>query len=1008
MSDLFEDDPRDTPPARGTSGRTRALVITGAVLVVLFFGLTTFAGVYTDKLWYDVVGYTSVFTTLFWTRTVLFLVFGLVMAALIAVNTVVAYRTRPFLHFALSGPDQSGLDRYRDAVTPIRTWLVVGVALIAGVFAGTSASGRWRTYMLWRNGGEFGQEDAHFGRDVGFFVFELPWLHFLVDFVMTATVVALLVAAIVHYLYGGIRLQGGGDRLTGAAQVQLSVLLGVFVLAKAADYWLDRYDLVHGTSALMTGIGYTDDHAVLPAKSILTGIALICAVLFLVNIWRRTWLLPSVGLALLMISAILLGLIWPAIVQGVQVRPSPAEKEGPYLERHIAATREAYAIDEDHVEVQNYTVPARAEAADAAALDAQTASVPLVDPKLVHQLFEESQQARAYYAVADVLDVDRYVVGGQERALVMGVRELDQSGINASDQNWTNLHTVYTHGNGVIAAYANHRGLDNATESQDIQWAEGIQANEDDLVTEGPGEFEDRVYFGENSPEYSVVGRPEGADPVELDLPDRGAAAEGEGSDERTEYDGEGGVSVGSTFRQLLFAIKFGSMNFLLSERVTEASEVLYDRTPRERVEKVAPWLTLDDDAYPVIVEGRIKWVLDGYTTTDRYPSSKRESFETMTDDSLQQQTALRTLPTDEINYIRNAVKATVDAYDGTVTLYEWDEEDPILQAWKSAFPDTVEPREEIPAELLAHLRYPEDMFKAQRYQLARYHVTDVGDFLQGSDRWDVPEDPASQGHKQPPYRTFMDPTATAGSAAAEAQTQEIWSLTSTFVPYQRNNLAAVMSVNSDATSPEYGTIRVLERPDEQTQGPGQVFNEFKTNAVIADAVADFSRSGSTPFYGNLLTIPTSDDGLMYIQPVYAQQTGATASYPVLAYVLVSYDGQVGFGRTLQTAIESALTAAPGDSGTDGGDSEPTEPAEPTPSPTGEPTAEPTGEPTAEPTGQPGGEGSSEQRVARLLSEAQALFDQADEAGQTGNFARREKLLQQAREKVAQAVQLMQ
>ena len=340
---------------------------------------------------------------------------------------------------------------------------------------------------------------------------------------------------------------------------------------------------------------------------------------------------------------------------------------------------------------------------------------------------------------------------------MLGARELDQSGLNDGDRNWSNLHTVYTHGNGIIAAYANQRGADDNSEGTDIQWAEGNQTNADgsrqDALSKAVGGYESRIYFGEQSPSYSVVGKEKDDSPsVEL-----GLAGATEDEEQTTTYDGDGGVPIGSTFRQLLYAIKFGEPNFLLSGRVHGGSEILYNRTPRERVEKVAPWLTIDDDSYPAIVDGKIVWIVDGYTTTDRYPFSEKESFEDMTDDSLQEQTGLQTLPTDEINYMRNAVKATVDAYDGTVTLYAWDEEDPILQTWRNAFPGTVKDRSEISDELMEHLRYPEDLFKVQRYHYARYHVTDAGDWYQGNDRWAVPRDPNSTNDLQPPYRLFNE-----------------------------------------------------------------------------------------------------------------------------------------------------------------------------------------------------------------------------------------------------------
>lgn len=957
MSELFDQDPRDPAPPR-RSGRSRALIITAVILVVAFFALTTFASVYTDRLWFTDTGYGEVFSTLLWTRVALFAVFGTVMALAVAAAMYVAFRSRPLFH--PNSPEQTGLDRYREAVTPIRTWLLVGISVILGIFAGTSAVGQWRHYLLWRHGGDFGQTDAQFDRDIGFFVFDLPWLHYLVDYGMAVLVVALLASAVVNYLYGGIRLQSPGDRLSGAAQVQLSVLVGLFVLLKGLDYWLDRFDLAYQSGNLIDGVTYTDANAVLPAKNILMGIALICAVLFFVNVWRRTWMLPSVGIALLAVSAILLGMIWPALVQQFQVKPSEADKEEAFIARNIEATRAAYDLED--VEVEGFDTDAATTDPSTDALDAQTSTVPLVDPKIVKSSFENFQQVSAYYSVADVLDVDRYSIDGNDRALVLGVRELDQSGIPSNDQNWSNLHTVYTHGNGVIAAYANQRPADNsAQEANDtestsgvedggLEWAQGRNADENDLA-DALGEFEDRVYFGEQSPEYSIVGKAsdDGSD-VELNLVTPGATTQ----EDRTTYDGAGGISIGSSWNQLMYAIKFGEPNFLLSGRVNENSEVIYDRDPSERVEKVAPWLTVDSDPYPAVVDGRIQWIVDGYTTTDRYPGSERESFETMTDDALQTTSpGLQTLPTDEINYMRNAVKATVDAYDGTVTLYAWDEDDPMLQAWREAFPGTVQDRDTIPEALMEHLRYPEDLFKVQRYQLARYHVTDAGDFYQGSNRWEVPEDPYATSKLQAPYRLFVDSPSVAG-------TDQAYSLTSVYVPYNRSNLASFVSVDSDATDPEgYGTMRVLEIPGEQTLGPGQVANQFASDQEIADAIAQFNRSGATPVYGNVLTFPVADE-LMYVQPIYVTRQVGNASSPILQYVLVKYGTQIGFGTTLAAALQE-MQGTTTDPGPGTGTEDPGQPDEP---------------------------GTGDQSEDELIASANAAFEDAQAALEAGDLAK--------------------
>ena len=950
---------QEEPPAR--TGRSRTLVITASVLVALFLALSGFASFWTERLWFESVGYSSVFGTLLWTRVGLFLVFGGVMAAVVALNLVLAYRARPLL---INGGD-ANLSRYRDAVTPVTGWLVGGVSALMGLFAGASASGQWREYSLWRHSSPFGRTDPYFDRDVGFYVFELPWWHYLTDFVMASAVIGLMAATLVHYLYGGIRLSVARDRLSSAAQVHLSVLLGIFVLAKAADYWLDRFDLVTDSGSLFTGMDYTGERAVLPAKEILTGIALICAVLFFLNVWRRTWLLPSMGIALLALSAVLLGLIVPGVVQQFQVSPNVPDKEGPYIAKNIEATRAAYNLDD--IEVSPYSSnPDTSDEGGLAALDQATSTVPLVDPKIVSQTFEQQQQVRAYYSVPPVLDVDRYEIDGTDRAVVLGVRELDQNGLDDADKNWANLHTVYTHGNGVIAAYANQRQADDGEQSDTIQWAEGQEASESALSDLNEGGYESRVYFGEQSPSYSIVGQRGNEEALELDLP----KGERDDTNQYRTYGGAGGVPIGNIIDKLLFAVKFGEPNLVLSGRVHEDSKILYDRNPRQMVMKVAPWLTVDSAPYPAVIDGRIQWILDGYTVTDKFPLSQRESLEEMTKDSLTDPPGFQTLPTDEINYIRNAVKATVDAYDGTVNIYAWDEEDPILKVWSEVFPDVVLPKSEIPDALMEHLRYPDDLFKVQRHQFARYHLTEPNDWYAGDDRWEVPTDPQDDETKQPPYRLFLDDT---------------WALTSVYVPRGKNNLASFMSVDSDATSDGYGQISVLELPNERTAGPGQIANELRSDEGVREELLGFTQGGVDTIYGNLLTLPVGD-GLMYVQPVYTQRSDdAEASFPILRFVLVSYGDEIGIGTTLLEAIANVLGVSA------------TAP---------EPTPDPGPDPDPGTTPDPGPTGSTDDQIRALLSQAEEKFAAADRAQGNGNSVGWARLTEQGRELITEAVEL--
>jgi uncharacterized membrane protein (UPF0182 family) len=386
-------------------------------------------------------------------------------------------------------------------------------------------------------------------------------------------------------------------------------------------------------------------------------------------------------------------------------------------------------------------------------------------------------------------------------------------------------------------------------------------------------------------------------------------------------------------------------------------------------VQKIAPWLTVDGDVYPAVVEGRVKWIVDGYTTTDSYPNAEKDSLSDMTSDSLQPRTAYATLPTDEINYMRNSVKATVDAYDGTVTLYEW-EPDPISQAWGEVFPDVLQPREEIPDELLEHLRYPDDLFKVQRYQFAKYHETDAKLWLDASTRWEVPTDPEAETRLQPPYRLFVD---------------ETWALTSVYVPRGRANLVSFVSVNSDATSEDYGRISVLELPNERTDGPGQIANELSSDEDVREELLSFSQGGVTPIPGNLLTLPVGD-GLMYVQPLYAQRSGtAESSFPILRFVLVSYGDEIGIGTTLREAIADVLGVS-----ADEPNSEP--PVEETPE--GETPTEP--EPS----------GTINDQIRSLLAEAEAKFDDADRAQANGDTVAWARLMEEGRDLITEAFEL--
>jgi uncharacterized membrane protein (UPF0182 family) len=804
----------------------------------------------------------------------------------VVANVIVAFRTRP--RVALAPSPSPGFERYGELLQQ-RGKIAIGVlATLMLVFGGSAASGEWKVFLAWRNRTPFGVTDKHFNKDISFFVFDYPWLRVLLGFGYSIVLLSLVAAIITHYLYGGFRPSAKGQKASGAAQVQFSILLGLLVLLKAFSYWLDRFGQTTADSRLFTGISYTGDHAVLPSKEILAVIAVLCAFLFFANVVRKTWLLPGVGTVVLILSAILLGALWPASLQQIRVRPSEPVKESAYISKNIAATRQAYGLE--NTKVTDYQAKTTAQP-DQLAADAEVLpGIRLIDPTVVGPTFEQLQQVRGFYSFPTDLDVDRYKIGNQVRDTVIAVREVQVDALPAGQRNWNNDHTVYTHGFGVVAANGNERAPDGTP-----------VFSEKDLPPTGQlGDYEPRIYFGEQSPDYSIVGGAKNGSPVELDTPE----GQKGGDPTLNTYQGKGGVSLGSFGNKLLYATKFRDANILLSSRVNTDSKILYDRTPRERVEKAAPWLTPDGDPYPAIVDGQVVWIVDGYTTSANYPYSQKVALDDSTRDTTTGRGTIASQPSEQINYIRNSVKAVVNAYDGSVDLYAWDESDPVLKTWMKAFPGTVKPKSAISPSLKSHLRYPEDMFKVQRDLLAKYHVTDPGTWYQNSDLWRVPADPTQGAATADSATTFQPPFYL--SLRMPDQTDPKFSLTSVYVPNaQRENLTAFMAVDSEASSPDYGQFRILRLPGNvQIPGPSQVANKFATDEGIRQALLPYSQGTSSARvqYGNLLTLPLGG-GLLYVQPVYSVRTSGSGSYPVLRFVLVSFGDQVAYGATLQEAL---------------------------------------------------------------------------------------------------------
>lgn len=949
-------------------GRPSPLLVTIAVVGVLIAAVLLVAQLVTEYLWFENLSMQTVFTTQWVAKLVLFFGFGLLLGSVMFANMVVAYRLRPKVRRA--NLDADLLVQLRDVLDRRSTLLMLVPAGIVGAMGGGAAAASSETFLAWWQATPFGERDAHFELDVSFFVFTLPALQFIVSFVLFALVLSGIAAMAVHFMTGALTTQamrGLGNmpsKSTLAAQRHISILLGLGLVIFAVNSFLSRYLYSVTTNSLLTGITFTDSTARVPAQIILAAVALLCAALCFYNAYKVRWSIPAVSLALLVVTGIILTMVYPWFIQNFQVEPNKPEREAPYIAANLEATQKAYGIDQ--IDIEDYEAVTSVSAGqlreDAEALPA----IRLMDPSVMPPTFEQLQQVRGYYRFPQSLDVDRYEIDGRSVDTVVAVRELDLASVE-SGELWNNMRTVYTHGYGMVAAYGNQR-----------------QGNGEPVFASGGiptvgllPEHQPRIYFGERSTHWVVAGAPEGTDPVELDTPSGGEGR----TESRNTYDGEGGVHIGNPIIRALFALRFGDINLMLSDRVNEESRLLFNRVPLERVQQVAPWLTLDSDPYPSVVDGKIVWIIDGYTTTNSYPNSWRSDWENAISDS-RTQSAQQLAIGQNLNYVRNSVKATVDAYDGTVTLYEWDEEDPILQTWSKVFPGVVTPKEEISENLLEHLRYPQDLFKMQRQILSRYHTSNTNTWLQESDVWAIPNDPVrgQENAKQPPY--FL-------TIRWPGDDDPHYANTTVFVPRERENLSVFMAANADATSENYGQLKALKLSDEhQISGPGQTFNAISTNEQVADRLLPFTRQGSTAsaIYGNLLTLPVGD-GLLYVQPIYTQTVSTTGGYPALRFVVVRFGEHVGIGETLQAALDQVFQ---GDAGAETGEGQQEEVPELTPD---------------EGEGQPEVEASV--RVRNHLDSAERLFEEADAALREGNLADYQTKTDAAKVQIDSAIEIL-
>ena len=901
--------------------------ITVTVLVLLGLFVYAASSFWTEILWFQQMHATRILLTRWGVIAGLAVVGVVLSVAVLRIMIGLAHRHRVS---SKRGEAAANLRQYQDAIEPFKKLAFWLVALVLGIPAGLRLAEGWQTVLTWLNATPFGKTDPIFGWDISFFVFTLPFLELVVSFLLHLVILSLVVSIVASYLYGGLQVVPR-PHATVPVRRHLGILAAVASVIIGVQYWIGRYSLLTQSGDNIDGAMYADVNATLPAHSILAAISIAVAALFLVAAFRGTWRLPTIGVVVTVVAALVIGGAYPALIEQFRVRPNARSLNAPYIQHNIDATLEAYGLDD--LDYQTYDATTTAQPGQLREDSESTSQIRLLDPQVIRKTVQQLQQSRPYYSFDSGFFVDRYTINGERRDTVISMRELNLAGLSQEQQNWVNRHTVYTHGFGVVAAYGNSITSDGLPS----YWEQSIPSKGE------IGEYEPRVYFSQSAPDYSIVGGPEGTPDQELDYPDDNAP----GGQVSTTFKGNGGPSVGNFWNKLLYSIKFGSTDIFFSSQTNEESQILYDRDPLLRVAKVAPYLTLEQKAYPAVVDTdgdpstpkRLVWVVDAYTTTDSYPYAQHQSLSSSTVDSRSQSVG-QYIQENSINYMRNSVKAIVDAYDGSVRLFQWDEKDPILSTWMKIYPGSVESKQNISADLMGHLRYPEDMFKVQRDLLTSYHVRDASDFYTGGDRWRLAEETSTAAtangastatmsssqqqavRVQPPYYLTMQMP---GQQSAE------FSLTSVFVPggeSKREAMAGFLAVDSETGSEAgkvregYGKLRLIALPSSTTvPGPGQIQNAYDTNQTIASQLNVLNLSDSTVIRGNLLTLPVGG-GLLYVQPVYIQGSGG-ANYPVLRFVLTAFGNRVGFAPTLAESLDqtfggdSAAKVAGGDQSAD-------------------------------------------------------------------------------------------
>jgi len=959
--------PTDLPrirrrPARG---RILLLLIAGALFLILV-SLRGVAGFYTDFLWFDELNLTSVWRSVLGVKLALGALFTVLFFALLWANLAIADLIAPT--FRPVGPEEQLIERYHEVVGPRAGLVRLAVAAMFALIAGPGASGQWTAWTLFRNHVPFESRDALFQKDLGFYVFQLPFAKFVVDWLFASLVIVAIITAVAHYLNGGIRFQTPMQKVTPQVKAHLSVLMAVLALLKAVDYYLQKYELLYSTRGVVQGAGYTDVKAQLPAMQLLLGISLIAAALLVYNIFRRGWVLPVIAVGLWAMLSVVVGAAIPAVVQRFRVQPTESTKEQPYIDRNIKATKAAFGLRD--VQMIDFAADNNVTSADLAENSTTIENVRLWDPapEVLGETYNRLQQIRNFYQFNDV-DVDRYVVDGEVRQELISARELNIDGIPSA--SWVNQHLVYTHGYGAVL-----------TPSSAVE-PDGKPALQlKDLPPVGtPAIGQPAIYYGQVMSGYAIVNTKQ----QEIDY------TEANGTNHTTVYTGSGGVKIDSFMRRAALALRFGDLNPMISSFVTSDSRAIYVRDIDERVRKAAPFLRFDTDPYPIIYKDRIQWIYDAYTTTSRYPYSQAAD-----------PSRLRTSSdlNANFNYIRNSVKVVIDSYTGKMTFFIVDQADPIIKAWKKAFPKLLTDGTNIDDELKRHFRYPEDMFRVQTNMFGRYHIGTASEFYNNTDAWDIAQKPGAVSN----VAAVGAPVTNAAGQPVQAredrmapyyllmrlpdQQDEDFVILQPFVPRSRDdsvkNLSAFMVAKMDPEN--YGQLSAYVMPRGRTvDGPALVNARINQEPAVSQEITLLDTSGSKVRLGNLLVIPI-EQSLLYIRPLYVEATGTPL--PQLKKVIVVFGDRV----VMRDSFREAMTVMfPGSS-----------PATLEQQGGGQ-TANPSAGQTAP---APGGTGTAPPvatSVADLLAQASARFQAADDALRAGDLAAYQRATNEGRDLVRRA-----